>query len=261
MMNLLRAHSWLWHYLWLAPNVLVFTLGALLWRRGLHKQYPAFTAFAILSAIGQFIVYAADLSPFVSGDNFWRVYCANLVLEGILKALLVAEIFAHTVGAFSSIAQVGKTLVRTAGAILILVATFAAAYSPGDSHVAIVSEAHLLEQSIFLIETGLLVFIFLFAAHFRLRMPRPVLGIALGLAISSCVHLAGWAYIANVAPSDAIRHLIDYIKAGVYHAVVLMWFYYLLVPHAISNFRIPPPDDNHHNLDVWNQELERLLHL
>jgi len=258
-MSLLRAHSWLWHYLWLVPNVLVFTLGVLLWRRGLHKQYPAFTAFAILSATGQLIVYAADLSPLVSADNFWRVYCANLVFEGILKALLVAEIFAHTVGAFSSIARVGKMLIRAAGAILVLAATFAAAYSPGDSHVAIVSEAHLLEQSIFLIETGLLVFIFLFSAHFRLRMPRQVLGIALGLAISACVHLAGWAYIANVAPSEEIRHLIDYGKEAVFQGCILLWFYYLLVPQKeVATLAVPPPD--HHNLEVWNQELERLLH-
>jgi hypothetical protein len=263
-MTLLQAHSWLWHYLWVAPNVLVFTLGLLLWRRGLHREFPAFTAFAILSAVGQFTVYAADLSPIVSGDNFWRTQCAYLVLEGVLKALLVAEIFSHTVGAFSSLAKVGKFLIRVVGTFLIFAATITAAYAPGDTSVAIISEAHLLEQSIFLIETGLLVFIFLFAAYFRLRMPRPMLGIALGLAISSCVHLAGWAFIANVAPSAVVRHLTDYIKAGVYHVCILIWFYYLFVPQkevahlAVLSPAVPPPD--HHNLEVWNQELERLLH-
>jgi len=265
---LLRAHSFIWHYLWLAPNILLLTLGVLLWRRGMHKLFPAFTAFAILSSFGQFAEYTADLSPVVSGTNYWRIHSADLILEGILKALLVAEIFAHTLGAYSSVAKAGKVLIRAVGAVLILAATFAAAYAPGDSPVAIVSQAHLLEQSIFLIETGLLVFIFLFSGYFRIRMPRPVLGIALGLAISACVHLAGWAFIANVAPSEDVRHLIDYFKAAVYHVCVLIWYYYLLVPQKEGTNLVPQkegtnlavPLTSDHHLEVWNRELERLLH-
>lgn len=257
--SLLRAHGPVWHYVWLGPNTLALVLGLLLWRRGLHKQFPAFTSFAILGAFGQFCLYAADLSPLISQTNFWRMDCGVLVLEGVLKALLIAEIFALTFGAYSSIAEVGKLSIRVLGAVLVFAATIMAATASGDSDVAIVSEAHLLEESIFLVETGLLVFIFLFAAYFRVKMPRPVLGISLGLAISSCVHLAGWAYIANVAPSNEVRLLIDYSKAAVYHVCILMWFYYLLVPQKqVAHLTVPPPD--HHNLEVWNQELERLLH-
>jgi hypothetical protein len=43
---------------------------------------------------------------------------------------------------------------------------------------------------------------------------------------------------------------------------VLIWFYYLLIPAKnISRPEDPgnpPPPE--HNLEVWNQELERLLH-
>lgn len=249
----------MWHCVWLAPNILMLALGLLLWRRGLHKQYPAFTTFAIVSAIGQLAVYASDLSPFVSATSYWRAVCVNLAVEGILKAAVVAEIFAHTLGLYSSVAQVGKILIRTLGALLVFAAVIAAAYAPGDSRIAIVSGAHLLEQSIFLIETGLLVFLFLFAGYFRIKMPRPVFGIAFGFAISSCAHLAGWAYIANVAPSNEVRLLIDYGKAAVYQGCILMWFYYLLVPQKeVAHLTVPSPD--HHNLEVWNQELERLLH-
>jgi len=44
-----------------------------------------------------------------------------------------------------------------------------------------------------------------------------------------------------------------------YHVSVLIWFYYLLVPEKnVSKPKVPPPPE--HNLEVWNQELERLLH-
>jgi len=44
---------------------------------------------------------------------------------------------------------------------------------------------------------------------------------------------------------------------GTYHACVLMWFYYLLVPEkVVTKSAVPLPENN---LAVWNRELERLL--
>ncbi len=256
---MLRAHSFLWHYLWVAPNALLLVLGAVGWRRSLQKQFPAFFSFALLGSVGQLVLYSADILPSVSATTFWRVDWANLLVEGILKFALVAEIFALTFDAFSSVAKVGKISIRGFGVVLVFASAAAAAYAPGDSRIGIISGAHLLEQTIFLIETGLLVFIFAFASYFRLRMPVQVFGIALGLAVSACVHLATWAYIANVAPSNETRYLLDFLNMAVYHLCVLIWFYYLLVPHkVVTKSAVPLPE---HNLEVWNRELERLLHL
>ena len=63
---MLQAHSFLWHYLWVAPNILLLVLAVLLWRRKLHKQFPIFLTFAVVSSIEQLTVYAADVLPSVS---------------------------------------------------------------------------------------------------------------------------------------------------------------------------------------------------
>jgi len=49
---------------------------------------------------------------------------------------------------------------------------------------------------------------------------------------------------------------------GTYHGCVLLWFYYLLVPKHIPPKPpdSPPPPEGPLDLEVWNQELERLLH-
>ena len=39
---MLQAHSLLWHYLWVAPNLLLLLLALRMWRRHLHKQHPVF---------------------------------------------------------------------------------------------------------------------------------------------------------------------------------------------------------------------------
>lgn len=255
---MLYAHSPLWHYLWVAPNVLLLVLAFLLWRRSVHKQYPFFVVFAFIGAVEQLTIYAADIIPAIDATTWWRIFWAGLLIEGILKFALVAEIFAHTFDAYASVAKIGKVLIRGVGVALVFTAATAAAFAPGDSRIGIVSGAHLLEQTIFLIETGLLVFIFVFSAYFELRMKRSVFGITLGLAISACVHLATWAYIANVGPSEQTRYLLDFLNMAVYHVCVLIWFYYLLVPHqVVAKSAVPLPE---HNLEVWNRELERLLH-
>jgi hypothetical protein len=256
---MLQAHSFLWHYLVVAPNLLLFALGFLIWQRGIARQFPIFLWFIALSGVCHLALYAADLAPFITAIAFWRIYWASLLIEGVLKFVLIAEIFAQSFAMYSSLARIGKILIRALGALLVLAAALAAAFAAGDSrHGMIVSGAHLLEQTICLIETGLLGFIFLFSAYFRLRLPRPILGIAVGLCFSACVHLGAWALVANGSLTESARTLTDFLLMGSYHVSVLIWMYYLLLPHKITISPVAPLPEN--NLAIWNRELERLLH-
>lgn len=255
---MLQAHSFLWYYLWLAPNVLLLALAFLIWKNGMRTRFPAFFAFALLDPLCQFALYVADVSPSISAENFWRIDWASLLIEGPLKFAVVAEIFARVFGSYDSVARLGRLLIRGVGIALALAAALAAAYAPKDSLFGIVSGAHLLEQTIALIATGLLLFIFVFAAYFRLRPARPVLGIALGVAIASCIHLAIRAVAANAGLPAERRVILDFVEMSGSHIAVLIWFYYLLVPHKEPVKPAVSLPEN--NLDVWNRELERLVH-
>jgi len=254
---MLQAHSLLWHYLWVAPNLLLPVLAVLLWKRGTARQFPAFFAFVILSSIGQLAVYAADILPSVDATTYWGVDWGNLILEGILKFALIGEIFALLFGSYASLARLGKTLIRGAGIVLVFAAALAAAYAPKNEFVGIISGANLLEQTTYLIECGILVTIFFFSGYFHLSWPRQVFGITLGLSISACVHLATWALIDNGGLQHATRVILTFVNMATYHACVLIWFYYLLVPNkVVAKSALPLPETN---LDVWNRELERLV--
>jgi hypothetical protein len=253
---MLRAHSFLWHYLWVAPNLLLFVLSYRLWRRGCARQFPAFLIFAILGACGQLAVYAADVLPFVSPLTFWRVDWTSLGLEGILKVALIGEIFALVFGSYPSLARIGRSLIRIIGVLLLMTAAVAAGYAPKDQ-LAVVYGSQLLEQTTYFIEAGLLVFIFLFSSYFRLSWNRPLFGITLGLSISACVHLATWALIANGGLLESKRLLLVFLNMATFHVSVLIWFYYLLVPLRVAAKPAVPLPEN--NLAVWNRELERLL--
>ena len=254
---MLQAHSLLWHYLWVAPNVLLFLLAFLLLRNRVYRQHPAFFAFAVLSAFAELAVYAADIAPSVTPLGFWLVDWTSLLIEGPLKFILIGAVFSQVFGSYVSVARLGKVLIRGFGIFLVLASAVAAAYAPKDGLFGIVSGAHILEQTIYLIEAGLLVFIFVLSGYFRLSFSRPLLGIALGLGISACVHLGTWAIMAN-AGLAAKRVLLDFVNMGTYHVCVLIWFYYLLVPQkVVARPAVSLPEDN---LAVWNRELERLIH-
>ena len=254
---MLQAHSPLWHYLWVAPNVLTLLLAAFLWRRGLHKKYPAFVAFLVIASIEQLTIYTADITPSIDARTWWMIFWAGLILEGLIKFTVISEIFANIFDSYSSIASLGKLSIRGFGVLLVLAGAVAAGYAPQDSRFGIVTGAHLLQQTIYLIESGLLVFIFALAGYFRLRPPRAVVGISMGLGISACVHLATWGLATNAGLGERAFAILDIVNMLIYHFCVLLWFYYLLVPgKVVAKSTVPLPDNN---LDVWNRELERLL--
>lgn len=254
---MLQAHSVLWNYLWVAPNLFLLAVGFLLWKRGLSRQAPAFLAFAILAGLGNLAVFGADIAPSISAPNYWRIHGTNLLLESLLKFLVIGEIFSRIFSQYSSISRVSRGLVSGFGAILVLVAGLIAGFAHGDNPNFLISGVHLLEQTVFVIETGLIVFLFLLAAYFHLSWDRLSFGILLGLGISSCVHLATWAIVANASPSEHVRTLFAFLNMGTYHLCVLIWLYYVLVPQKVVQQSVVPLPEN--NLAVWNRELERLL--
>lgn len=254
---MLQPHSFLWHYLWLGPQFLQATLAIILWRRGFHKQFPVFFAYLIFGAIEQLTLYMMDALPSVSGTTWWLSFSVGLVIEGLIRLGVMGELFFHLLQLRPAIAKVGGRLITYTGAILVLLATLAAAYVPVDSHqFAIGYRANILQQTLYTIESGLILFLFLFAACFSLRWDRPTLGIGLGRGISSSVHLATFAVMANDAMGDK-RYLLDFLNMATYQVCVLIWFYFLLVPQkGATTSAVSLPENN---LAIWNRELERLL--
>jgi len=254
---MLQPHSFLWHYLWIAPQLLQAALAFLLWRRGFQKRFPFFFAYLIFGAVEQLALYGMDVLPAVSVTAWWLAFSVGLVIEGAFRLAVMGELFFHLLRSRPAIAKVGGRLITGVGAVLVLLATVAAAYAPVDSHqFALGYRAHILQQTLYMIECGLILFLFLFTASFKLTWDRASLGIGLGRGISSSVHLATWAVMANGALTER-RYLLDFLNMATYHACVLMWFYFLLVPEKSATTSAVSLPEN--NLDIWNRELERLL--
>lgn len=225
---MLQPHSFLWHYLWIAPCVLLAVLAFLTWCRGLHRLFPAFFVYMIFEAVQGLVLYALDRLPSVSDDTYWQARIVMLVAEMLVKLAVLFELLSHLVSDRPSVARMGWRLFTCVMPLLILLALIAASRAPIAKY-AILSHSNILEQSSYLVETGFLLCLFVFASYFRLFWDSRLLGMSLGLSISACVGLGIAA--TNVNGIFFERHyLLDFLDMATYHACVLLWYYYLLWP-------------------------------
>ena len=259
---MLQAHSPLWHYLWVGTHVWQVALALLMWRAGLHKIYPVFFAYTLVEAAQEFTLYGLDVAPSVANETFWTAMWPALIIEGLLKFAIVGELFRHLLRPWPMIAALGKRLITWAGVLLVLAAGAIAGLTTSVNSQHLIAGAHLLQQSMYVVESGLVLFIVLFAAHFKLHWPRQMFGIILGLGILSCEHLAAWA----IAASELLGHngyRLDFANMATYHVCVLIWMYYLLTTAPEKPAPAVPTggvgDAGDPNLALWNHELERFL--
>jgi hypothetical protein len=253
--TMLHVHSALWHYLFLAPNILALMLVVCVWRTPVRKNHPFFVAYLLFLAFEQFCLYWMDLSPMFSAVTWWKAFWVGAIIEALLKFAVIAELLRRLLHPWPSIAKVGRNLITGAGVVLVFTAAIAAAYAAPDNVHWLVSGGHVLEQTIYLAAAGLILSIFAFAAYFRIPWDRTAFGIALGYGMVWCQHLAIWALISGGIVR--YRDWLDFANMSTFHLCVLVWIYYLVpakqeVPAAASVL----PENS---LDIWNRELEHLL--
>ncbi|MGC1373569.1 MAG: hypothetical protein WA824_15645, partial [Candidatus Sulfotelmatobacter sp.] len=142
---MLQAHSLLWHYLWLAPDVLQLGLAVMLYRRGLHRRFPAFFTYTIYEAFETFTLYALDVLPSVSGETYWRAFWVSLIVGGVIKFAVIGELLRQLLGAWPALAKTGNRLLSSAGVALTFVAAIAAAHTTTDNAHWIVGGGEILQ--------------------------------------------------------------------------------------------------------------------
>ncbi|MFZ0771343.1 MAG: hypothetical protein WCA49_23315 [Candidatus Sulfotelmatobacter sp.] len=233
---MLQPHSFLWHYLWLGPHVLQAVLAVLLWRRGIHRQFPFFFAYLVYEASEEITLWTMDVVPlsWVSALAWWRAFFAGAAIEELLKLAVIWELLAHFVRPRPAEAKLGKRLISSTGAVLVMLAVLAAHYTPMVHwQLMLISYAHVFLMAAYIVLSGLMLVLFLFAAYRKMTWDWRALGIALGFAIVWCEHLATWSLTAHGLAAGR-AYLLDFLNMGTYHVCVLIWFYYLLSPARAS---------------------------
>jgi hypothetical protein len=248
-------HSFLWHYLWLAPPALQIVVVVAMVRRGLFSQFPLFFSYTLFEIVQGGTLFVLDHSPAVTGEQYWHAHWAALIVSIALRSAIIYEIFVHIFRPYPAIEQLGRTAFHWTAAFLILVAAGVAARAPWNDPNRVLSGIHVVSVAVSVVQCGLLLFIYLFSAYFGLSWRSYVFGIAVGMGIFSFVNLAT-ASIEILTWAAAGSYVLDFVTMAAYHCSVLVWLWYSLarepVQHTVKE--LPKSD-----LERWNAELQRFL--
>jgi hypothetical protein len=248
----MHPHSFLWHYLWIAPHALQIMIAIVMVRRGMFCEYPVFFAYTVFQIVEGGTLFILDHDVAVSGDQYWLTHGVCEMFDATLRFAIIFEIFSSVFGKYPGLKQLTRILFRRATVVLLFAAIVVAARAPDDGTLAILSRIHLLNLSVDVMQSGLLLLLVGFASYFGLSWRSPAYGFAFGLAIFATVDLATEAVRVWNGPVPDF----DFVTMATYHCCVVIWLVYLLAPEIARRAAKELPENN---LEQWNAELQRLL--
>jgi len=251
----MHPHSFLWHYLWIAPHAIQIVVVVAMIRRRLLHEFPMFLAYTVFQVVQEGTLFVLDHSSQVSPEHYWNAYWAGMIVSIVIRSAVIYEIFSHVFLPYPAIGKLGRIVFRWGAAGLLLVGVAIAAYAPAGNSAQILSSINVVSRAVSLVQSGMLFFIFLFSSYFGLTWRSYVFGIAVGLGIYSSVELATASIQVLTWPAPA-SYALDFVTMATYHCCVLIWLGYFLAPEPVRRTvqELPKSD-----LEKWNAELQRFL--
>ena len=246
----------LWYYLWIAPHLVLLGIAIVMFRRRLVHLFPWFFAYACVE-VSEFILLFSHEIFNIRNVSDLSLYAIAEAVSTIFRFGIILEILRELTSSYVILKKVLKPLFRWITIGLLISALTLAIYAEGNRANHSWFVMNMLDRTALILQTGLLAGLFLFSRYLTLSWRNQVFGIALGLGIYATVDLI----TAAISTQAGFWHaeLLDFVRMGAYHCSVVIWLVYLLRrepvrPNDVHN--VP----THHELEAWNEELDRLLH-
>jgi len=246
-------HSFLWHYLWIAPHALQFVIALIMIRRKLFREFPVFFAYTVFQIVEGGTLFILDHVPAVSGYQYWHAHWVSLLISDALSFGVIWEIFSYVFRDYHGLGELTRIVFRWA-LVFLLFAAIAVAASAPDDDIHLLSRVHIVKLSVGVVQSGLWLLLIVFSFYLGLSRRSFAYGIALGLGIFSTVNIAIEAIRVWTGPQAG--YTFDFVSMATYHCCVIVWLVYLWVPETSRRALKTLPQNN---LEQWNAELQRLL--
>lgn len=250
----LYPHSFLWHYLWIAPHALQIIVAFIMVRRGLFREYPVFFVYTIFQVVEEGTLFLLDHSAAISGPQYWKAFWVGMAVDVPLRFAIIYEIFSSIFENYPGIRQLGRVVFRGTTVILLFAAIVVVAQVPHETKYGLLSGIHDLDLAVSIMQSGLLLLLVLFSSWFGISWRSFTYGITVGLGIFASVDLA--TETMRVWTGPLAGYAFDFVTMATYHCCVVIWLVYVLAPEAARRAVTELPEND---LERWNAELQRLL--
>jgi hypothetical protein len=245
----------LWFYLWIAPHLLLGIILFVMVRRRLQRSFPIFFLYTASEIIQFVVLFGISLSSPHFGGDYRRLFAGGMAVSSAVRFGVVYEVFSHLFADYPALTETGRMLFRGVTILLLLAAIGVAVLMPGKNVDFLMLATNTLDQTVSLLQCGLLLSVFIFSRYFALSLRSRAFGIALGLGTYASVQMATSAVLLYVGATN--NRLPNFITMGAYHCCVLIWLWYVVAPERKPKY--PSKALPEYDLEIWNQELQRML--
>ncbi|MGA8153640.1 MAG: hypothetical protein WB952_22010 [Terriglobales bacterium] len=246
-------------YLWAARFLLHAGLLAWMIVRRFYRDFPIFVLYTGEKVLQASILQAIRYSSPFDGRLYFMVFTVGSLLRWVLSFAVIYEIFKRAFRDYPALCNLGTNLFRGTTVFFLLIGVGLAWLKPADELRMVVSKVDLIEQTVCLVQCGLVVVLLFCAKKVGLSLQSRTFGIALGFGILASVNLATFAIRSRFESPQAspTTDLLTLITMAAALCSVAVWTAYVMRPEtAMDSFARMLPS---HDMETWTQELRRLL--
>jgi hypothetical protein len=216
-----------------------------LWRRGLHKKFPAFFTYLVV----HIVIFPA---MFYFRGNYWYfwLYCLEAAATAVLGFKVIHEIFLDVFRPYHTLKDLGTVVFQWAGVVMLLVSVVVAFSSVGRD--PLVHALVTLSRSVRLVQFGLILFLLLFSRFLGVSRRQFSFGIALGFGF-----FAGMELMLLAVQSGGFLHKEGFNIANMaaYNLSIVIWIGYSLARREARQSAVNPLQTQR-----WEQGLADIQH-
>jgi hypothetical protein len=258
------------YVLWLTAPTLQLGVLAVMYKRGLQREYPYFFYYTILAVANEPILFFAQRSSY---SLYYYCYWISIALTALVSFAVLYEIFQNAFRPYEALRDLSVILFRWSALVILLVAGMWAVTSNHPAQDGSVTNAVLLaERSVRLMQCGLVFFLLLFSEYLGISRRNLLFGIALGFGFFASVSML---VVSGLSHAGVVHvSVLRWVHSAAYNISVLIWLgYSIMAPSPSSAFsairspewnsaledaRVPEADSL---LDSMDRTVERLLYL
>ncbi len=209
--------------LWVSQTVIQAAIATVIYRRKLHKEFPAFFAYIV----AQILIFFVQLPiyRYGTGQLYFNVYWVSAAVNVILAFKIIHEIFLDVFKPYHALKDLGTALFKWAAIIMVLVSAVMISVSP-SWETSLISSILLVQRCIQVVQCGLLIFLLAFCGNLGIDWRRITFGIALGFGLISASDLLSTALYSGRKVHMPTMQLAIMLT---YAAGMLVWLLYSLL--------------------------------
>jgi hypothetical protein len=220
-------------YLWVAPHLLLGVVAAVMLRSRRHREFPVFFSYLLFEILQFCILFAMSRRLIlVSVPTYLEVDLLGRAGSIAFRFGMIQEMLEAPVAHCASLRTTMARILRCAAAVLALLALVFIGSAYSWSVRGMIFPAYAINQTLNIVQCGLLVFVFLWHRYLGLKMQYFVVGIALGMGL-----VAGLEPLLHALKDfPAVdSQVVDLLQMGAYHVSVLIWLYFARVREKVTS--------------------------